>query len=90
MSGLFSEMTMATATHDLVQKKMCYLYLSNYASLQPDLALLVINTVPDRPPSFPAMHPQSKIQGPNMAAPLKILVPWLATSMAHSPLNPEL
>ena len=58
MSGLFSEMTMATATHDLVQKKMCYLYLSNYASLQPDLALLVINTVPDRPPSFPAMHPK--------------------------------
>jgi len=34
MSPLFSEMIMATATKDLVQKKMCYLYLSNYASLQ--------------------------------------------------------
>lgn len=45
MSPLFSEMIMATATKDLVQKKMCYLYLSNYAELQPELALLVINTL---------------------------------------------
>eukprot|EP00282_Hemiselmis_andersenii_P016122 CAMPEP_0114118816 /NCGR_PEP_ID=MMETSP0043_2-20121206/5780_1 /TAXON_ID=464988 /ORGANISM="Hemiselmis andersenii, Strain CCMP644" /LENGTH=599 /DNA_ID=CAMNT_0001211323 /DNA_START=18 /DNA_END=1814 /DNA_ORIENTATION=+ len=45
MSPLFTEMTMATATRDLVQKKMAYLYLSNYASLQADLALLVINTL---------------------------------------------
>jgi AP-4 complex subunit beta-1 len=45
MSPLFSEMIMATATKDLVQKKMCYLYLSNYASLQPEMALLVINTL---------------------------------------------
>jgi hypothetical protein len=36
---------MATATRDLVQKKMCYLYLSNYAEQQPELALLVINTL---------------------------------------------
>jgi AP-4 complex subunit beta-1 len=45
MSPLFSEMIMATATKDLVQKKMAYLYLSNYAELQSDLALLVINTL---------------------------------------------
>jgi hypothetical protein len=45
MSPLFSEMIMATATRDLVQKKMCYLYLSNYASRQPEMALLVINTL---------------------------------------------
>jgi vesicle coat complex subunit len=45
MSALFSEMIMATATKDLVQKKMCYLYLSNYASLQAEMALLVINTL---------------------------------------------
>jgi vesicle coat complex subunit len=45
MSPLFSEMIMATATRDLVQKKMCYLYLSNYASLQSEMALLVINTL---------------------------------------------
>jgi hypothetical protein len=38
-------MIMATATRDLVQKKMCYLYLSNYAEQQPELALLVINTL---------------------------------------------
>ena len=38
MSPLFSEMIMATATKDLVQKKMCYLYLSNYASLQVNVA----------------------------------------------------
>jgi len=45
MSPLFSEMIMATATKDLVQKKMCYLYLSNYASMQSEMALLVINTL---------------------------------------------
>ncbi|KAJ1481640.1 armadillo-type protein, partial [Baffinella frigidus] len=45
MSPLFSEMIMATATKDLVLKKMCYLYLSNYAEQQPELALLVINTL---------------------------------------------
>eukprot|EP00286_Rhodomonas_abbreviata_P030069 CAMPEP_0181301436 /NCGR_PEP_ID=MMETSP1101-20121128/7424_1 /TAXON_ID=46948 /ORGANISM="Rhodomonas abbreviata, Strain Caron Lab Isolate" /LENGTH=621 /DNA_ID=CAMNT_0023406743 /DNA_START=76 /DNA_END=1937 /DNA_ORIENTATION=- len=45
MSPLFSEMIMATATKDLVQKKMCYLYLSNYAEQQAELALLVINTL---------------------------------------------
>ncbi len=45
MSPLFSEMIMATATKDLVQKKMAYLYLTNYAELQSDLALLVINTL---------------------------------------------
>ena len=45
MSPLFSEMIMATATKDLVQKKMCYLYLTNYASQQAEMALLVINTL---------------------------------------------
>ena len=60
MSPLFSEMIMATATQDLVQKKMCYLYLSNYASLQSEMALLVINTLQkdsrDQDPMVIPMH----------------------------------
>jgi hypothetical protein len=43
VSSLFSEMVMCSATSDLVLKKMCYLYVGNYAQGHPDLALLTIN-----------------------------------------------
>ncbi|GAB4837274.1 hypothetical protein Ancab_002176 [Ancistrocladus abbreviatus] len=43
VSSLFSEMVMCSATSDIVLKKMCYLYVSNYAKSNPDLALLTIN-----------------------------------------------
>ncbi|BBN14125.1 AP-4 complex subunit beta-1 [Marchantia polymorpha subsp. ruderalis] len=43
VSSLFSEMVMCSATSDLVLKKMCYLYVGNYARGYPELALLTIN-----------------------------------------------
>ncbi|XP_077219797.1 adaptin family protein [Tasmannia lanceolata] len=43
VSSLFSEMVMCSATSDVVLKKMCYLYVGNYAKGNPDLALLTIN-----------------------------------------------
>ncbi|KAL5975900.1 hypothetical protein ACLOJK_020228 [Asimina triloba] len=43
VSSLFSEMVMCSATSDVVLKKMCYLYVGNYAKCNPDLALLTIN-----------------------------------------------
>eukprot|EP00252_Welwitschia_mirabilis_P020113 TRINITY_DN4851_c0_g1_i1.p1 TRINITY_DN4851_c0_g1~~TRINITY_DN4851_c0_g1_i1.p1 ORF type:complete len:844 (-),score=200.12 TRINITY_DN4851_c0_g1_i1:295-2826(-) len=43
VSSLFSEMVMCSATSDIVLKKMCYLYVGNYAKVNPDLALLTIN-----------------------------------------------
>ncbi|XP_024067140.1 AP-4 complex subunit beta-1 isoform X2 [Terrapene carolina triunguis] len=45
VSGVFMEMVKASATGDIVQKKLVYLYMCTYASLQPDLALLAINTL---------------------------------------------
>uniref|UniRef100_A0A8C8SG19 AP complex subunit beta n=1 Tax=Pelusios castaneus TaxID=367368 RepID=A0A8C8SG19_9SAUR len=45
VSGLFLEMVKAGATADLVQKKLVYLYMGTCAPLQPDLALLAINTL---------------------------------------------
>ena len=44
VSRLFSEMVMASSTQDIVQKKMIYHYLTNYAESQPELALMAINT----------------------------------------------
>eukprot|EP00928_Gymnodinium_smaydae_P079144 TRINITY_DN6314_c0_g2_i1.p1 TRINITY_DN6314_c0_g2~~TRINITY_DN6314_c0_g2_i1.p1 ORF type:complete len:874 (-),score=199.29 TRINITY_DN6314_c0_g2_i1:189-2534(-) len=38
-------MVMASATNDLVQKKMVYLYLVNYAESNSELAILAINTL---------------------------------------------
>ena len=35
----------AAATHDLVQKKLVYLYICSYASSNPELALLTVNTL---------------------------------------------
>ncbi|ONK67159.1 uncharacterized protein A4U43_C06F16630 [Asparagus officinalis] len=43
VSSAFSEMVMCSATSDIVLKKMCYLYVGNYARGNPDLALLTIN-----------------------------------------------
>ncbi|RZS25096.1 hypothetical protein BHM03_00058252 [Ensete ventricosum] len=43
VSAAFSEMVMCSATSDIVLKKMCYLYVGNYARCHPDLALLTIN-----------------------------------------------
>ncbi|CEM20466.1 unnamed protein product [Vitrella brassicaformis CCMP3155] len=45
VSKLFSEMIMATSTTDLVQKKMIYLYLANYAESNSELAILAVNTL---------------------------------------------
>eukprot|EP00927_Polykrikos_kofoidii_P026603 TRINITY_DN2365_c0_g1_i1.p1 TRINITY_DN2365_c0_g1~~TRINITY_DN2365_c0_g1_i1.p1 ORF type:complete len:837 (+),score=192.78 TRINITY_DN2365_c0_g1_i1:152-2662(+) len=45
VSPLFSEMVMAGATNDLVQKKMVYLYLTNYAESNSELAILTVNTL---------------------------------------------
>ncbi|KAJ6799291.1 beta-adaptin-like protein A [Iris pallida] len=43
VSSAFSEMVMCSATSDVVLKKMCYLYVGNYARGNPDLSLLTIN-----------------------------------------------
>ncbi|CAI9093465.1 OLC1v1028968C1 [Oldenlandia corymbosa var. corymbosa] len=43
VSSVFSEMVMCSATSDIVLKKMCYLYVGNYAKNNPDLSLLTIN-----------------------------------------------
>ncbi|EGD72905.1 hypothetical protein PTSG_04634 [Salpingoeca rosetta] len=45
VSRLFSEIVLASATRDLVQKKLVYLYLCNYAESNTDLALLTVNTL---------------------------------------------
>ncbi|KAK0572494.1 hypothetical protein LWI29_032332 [Acer saccharum] len=43
VSSVFGEMVMCSVTPDIVLKKMCYLYVGNYAKVNPDLALLTIN-----------------------------------------------
>nr|XP_055043586.1 AP-4 complex subunit beta-1 isoform X2 [Misgurnus anguillicaudatus]XP_055043587.1 AP-4 complex subunit beta-1 isoform X2 [Misgurnus anguillicaudatus] len=45
VSPLFMDMVKASATVDIVQKKLVYLYMCTYASDKPDLALLAINTL---------------------------------------------
>ncbi|XP_007485233.2 AP-4 complex subunit beta-1 isoform X1 [Monodelphis domestica] len=45
VSSVFMEMVKASATVDIVQKKLVYLYMCTYAPLKPDLALLAINTL---------------------------------------------
>eukprot|EP01147_Barroeca_monosierra_P004316 gene4316-6624_t len=45
VSRLFSEIVLASATRDLVQKKLVYLYLCNYAESNSELALLTVNTL---------------------------------------------
>ena len=45
MSKCFSEMIMSAHTADLVQKKLIYLYISEYAEKNPEIALLSVNTL---------------------------------------------
>ena len=45
VSKLFSEMIMASASKDHVVKKMVYLYITTYATANPELSLLAINTL---------------------------------------------
>ncbi|XP_027716171.1 AP-4 complex subunit beta-1 [Vombatus ursinus] len=45
VSSVFMDMVKASATVDIVQKKLVYLYMCTYAPLKPDLALLAINTL---------------------------------------------
>uniref|UniRef100_A0A1A7ZG87 Adaptor-related protein complex 4, beta 1 subunit n=1 Tax=Nothobranchius furzeri TaxID=105023 RepID=A0A1A7ZG87_NOTFU len=45
VSSLFSEMVKACATVDVVQKKLVYIFLCSYATLNPELSLLVVNTL---------------------------------------------
>ncbi|XP_077997487.1 AP-4 complex subunit beta-1-like [Glandiceps talaboti] len=45
MSELFTDMVKASATQDIVQKKLIYLYMSSYAEMNPDLSLLAVNTL---------------------------------------------
>ncbi|XP_070601757.1 AP-4 complex subunit beta-1 [Erythrolamprus reginae] len=45
VSSVFMEMVKASATIDIVQKKLVYLYMCTYAPSKPDLALLAINTL---------------------------------------------
>ncbi|KAM5181372.1 AP-4 complex subunit beta-1 isoform 1-T3 [Mantella aurantiaca] len=45
VSSVFMEMVKASATVDIVQKKLVYLYMCTYAPQKPDLALLAINTL---------------------------------------------
>ncbi|PFH36721.1 HEAT repeat-containing protein [Besnoitia besnoiti] len=44
VSRLFADVVMLASTPDLVQKKMIYQYLTNYADTNPSLSLLAINT----------------------------------------------
>ena len=45
VSRLFSDMIMLCHSRDPVLKKMIYLYLTNYAEYQSDLAILAVNTL---------------------------------------------
>lgn len=45
VSPLFSEMVMASATQDRVQKKMVYQYIVNYAESNAEIAILAVNTL---------------------------------------------
>eukprot|EP00911_Craspedida_sp_UC1_P002022 UC1_evm1s1561 len=45
VSQLFTEMIMASATQNMVQKKLVYLYICTYAESHSDLTLLAINTL---------------------------------------------
>ncbi|XP_003383030.1 PREDICTED: AP-4 complex subunit beta-1-like [Amphimedon queenslandica] len=72
VSPLFSEMIMAGATQNIVQKKMVYLYLSTYAERNSELALLTINTLrkdaSDRNPTIRglALRSMSSLRLPNV------------------------
>lgn len=44
VSALFPDVLKNIATYDLEQKKLVYLYLMNYAKLNPELCILAVNT----------------------------------------------
>jgi len=44
VSGLFPDVLKNMQTEDLEQKKLVYLYLTNYAKTQPELVILAVNT----------------------------------------------
>ena len=44
VSRLFADVALLSSTNDIVQKKMIYLYLTNYAESNSDQALMAINT----------------------------------------------
>jgi vesicle coat complex subunit len=45
VSSLFSDMIMLSSTQDLVQKKMVYHYMTQYAHAHPDIAILTVSTL---------------------------------------------
>ncbi|ANQ05914.1 Adapter-related protein complex 4 beta 1 subunit [Plasmodium coatneyi] len=45
VSKLFPDIIMISNTNDIIQKKMIYLYLNNYAETNSELSLLTINTL---------------------------------------------
>ncbi|KYO01435.1 putative AP-4 complex subunit beta [Plasmodium gaboni] len=45
VSKLFPDIIMISSTNDIIQKKMIYLYLNNYAETNSELSLLTINTL---------------------------------------------
>ncbi|KAM0945034.1 putative clathrin/coatomer adaptor, adaptin-like, armadillo-like helical, AP complex subunit beta [Dioscorea sansibarensis] len=45
VSSLFTDVVNCMQTENLELKKLVYLYLVNYARSQPDLAILVVNTL---------------------------------------------
>ena len=45
VSSLFVDMTKATNTKDLVQKKLVYMYLTNYAESNKEVSILAVNTL---------------------------------------------
>eukprot|EP00944_MAST-04C_sp_MAST-4C-sp1_P014501 g14501.t1 len=45
VSRLFSEMVMACQSAEVITKKMVYLFLTYYARVKPDVAILAINTL---------------------------------------------
>ncbi|KNA01992.1 adapter-like protein complex 4 beta 1 subunit [Plasmodium vivax North Korean] len=45
VSKLFPDIIMMSNTNDIIQKKMIYLYLNNYAETNSELSLLTINTL---------------------------------------------
>ena len=45
VSRLFSEMVLCVDTKDIILKKMVYLYLTNYAQQNSELAIMCINTL---------------------------------------------
>lgn len=45
VSRLFSEMVMACQSAEVITKKMVYLFLTYYARMKPDVAILAINTL---------------------------------------------